>query len=244
MPRTDKPPMIDGLTSVRALRRTGKNTAEPRTRASASKLPGAGKKKTGAAGQPVKPAKRIGKTAVPVRHDITCYECGYGFPIHGRLHKVICPKCHEALIVDDHKVEDRCTHDIITIGTIEIGPKAVISECRIVAGTVKVAGNVKDATAISCDSLVLLKGAKCDTTNVAMKNLSVRKGGKFNLRKRITCNNLDIEGSLKAKVDVKGEATIRSGGTLRGELRGERLTIEDGGALNAKLVLGAGTSRR
>ncbi|MDP6525391.1 MAG: polymer-forming cytoskeletal protein [Kiritimatiellia bacterium] len=244
MPRSDKPPMIDGLTSVRAVRRTGKNIAEPRTRSSANKLPGAGKKKAGAGDSPVKPAKRIGKTAVPVRHDITCYECGYGFPIHGRLHKVICPKCHEALIVDDHCIEDRCTYDITTIGAIEVGPKAVVSDCRLIAGAVKVAGNIKDVTAITCENLTLLEGAKCNIAKVTTKNLSVGKNGKFTFTKRITCKNLDIEGNLKAKIDVNGEATIRPGGILRGEFRGEKLTIEDGGALSAKLVLGAGTSRR
>jgi len=236
--------MIDGLTSVRAVRRTGKNASEPQTRASSSKLPGAGRKKTDKASPPVKPAEKIGKTAVPVRHDITCYECGYGFPVHGRLYKVICPKCHESLIVDDHNIEGNCTHDITTIGVVKIEHGAVASGCRIVAGELQVAGNIKDVSAITCENLTLHKGAKCDISNVTMKNLTVNKGGRFTFTKRMTCQNLDVQGNLKAKVDVKGQATIRSGGLLRGELRGESITIEDGGAVSAKLVLGTGTPGR
>jgi cytoskeletal protein CcmA (bactofilin family) len=77
-----------------------------------------------------------------------------------------------------------------------------------------------------------------------MKNLSVGRSSKFTFTKRIACKHLDIQGNLKAKINVTGQATIRSGGIFRGELCGERVTVEDGGALSAKLVLGAGTSRR
>jgi len=236
-----RPNVIDGFASVQAVRRAGKRSATARTRPSRTKLPvleedgkarAAGKaKETGGA--------RIGQTAMPQKHDIVCYECAYTFVLSGKIGNTICPKCHKALNVGDHKIAKKAKLTVKTIGSVEVTPEGELSAgSSIVARRVVIAGNVSQA-AIECTGKVeLCQGAELDVKKISFKDLLVRPGSKITITRKLKCRDLEVLGDLDANINVTGTATVKAGGTLRGEISTPHLVVEDGGGLNASVSAG------
>lgn len=232
--------VIDGFTSVQAVRRAGRRSKGSRTRPSRSKLPAVEAKPEKKEKKKIrsKPATRIGHTVIPAKHEIVCYECGYTFTLQGRIHKPLCPKCHEFLDMTDHTIDSEWTKTIKTIGTVELKAEGVLKGAELIARDVILAGDAKDGAIRACRRLELCPGARFDIANVRMRDLVIRSGGKFTLRRKIVCRDLEIEGNFNARVYTEGIVTVKTGGFLLGEVHGPHLIVEEGGGLKAKVVVG------
>ena len=238
MPGSQDPNVIDGFSSVQAARRAKGRGAAPRLRPATDALP----RLQGAAPAPdpasAKPAARIGHTVVPDRHDICCFECAYSFVLTGRLHDTFCPKCHAEMKAEDITIETDWTRPVQTIGTVDIKPSATLKNVRVIAQNVVLAGNAEDSTLQVCGCLDLCAGARFNMDSISLRDLVVRRGGRFSIRSTVNCRDLTVEGDIKAKIYTEGTITVRPGGWLRGEVHGHRVNVEEGGGLSAKLFIG------
>jgi cytoskeletal protein CcmA (bactofilin family) len=235
MAASDRPRVIDGFSSVQAVRRGRSKSTGARTRPSRTSLPVTDSDRK--IEQP-RLASRIGHTVIPDKHEIVCYECGYKFVFQGRLRDTFCPKCKTELEVQDHAIDGEWSGKIRTIGTVEIKPEAVLKEAEITARNLVLYGNAKDATIRVQGRLEVHKGAQFDMARIRINDLVIKPGGRFTLTRRIVCRNLEIEGALTATVYTEGTAVIRDGGFLKGELHGPSLILEAGGRLKAKIAVG------
>ncbi|MFC1497262.1 polymer-forming cytoskeletal protein [Verrucomicrobiota bacterium] len=235
-----KPSVIDGYTSVQALRLAGQNNRGPRFRPSRTTLPATEKAKTESGQSKFRPSARINHTIIPEKYEIVCYECEYNFTLPGHIHNTICPKCHHLLELANHVIEGKSSERIRTIGTIEITSNAILNRADLVGRDVILAGDAKEAVIRVSRCLTLCPGAKFDIKKIRMKDLCIRSNGKFTIRRKIACRNLEVEGKLNAKIYSDGMVTIKPGGLLHGEIHGPHLVVEEGGGLKAKVVVGIG----
>ncbi|MCK5849402.1 MAG: polymer-forming cytoskeletal protein [Kiritimatiellae bacterium] len=230
------PNVIDGFSSVQALRHAGKTSEKPRLRASQSTLP-AKTKKSKASEKPSGTGAtnlRIGQTAVPQKHNIVCYECAYTFVLTGKLSKTICPKCHKTLESSDHTIADKEVLITQTIGTVHILESGELAEkSKVVARNVVLEGNIEKATIDCTGTLELCRGAKLDIRRIDFNDVLVRKNCQLSLTRKLECRNLDVRGDIKGNIKTTGVATIRAGGLLRGKINTSHLVVEEGGGLKA-----------
>lgn len=234
----EKAAVIDGFSSIQAIRRSGQESPEARTRPSSSRLPA--HDADGATQSSEQRAKaRIGHTALPTRHEIVCYECGYEHTITGRIHNPFCPKCHEELETGDVVVDTETDRCIKTVGTVEVKQGAALRHANVIASRLVLAGEIESSVVNIGGRLDIRKGARLDLQEIKYRDLFVAGDAKFSYRKKITCRDLTVEGELRAKVHTTGVARIRAGGLLRGEIHGEHLIVDDGGGLKAKVFVGA-----
>lgn len=230
--------MIDGFTSVQAVRRAAGRTGDARKRPSHT-TPPAREKNRQEDKKTRKRAARIGHTVIPAKYEIVCYECGYTFKLSGRVYNTICPKCHKRLKTLDYTIDREWAAEIKTIGTIEIKAGGVLKGAELTARDVILAGNAEEGT-IACRRLELCPGARFDIATVKIRDLLIRSGGNFIITRKFACKNLEVEGQLKGRIFTDGIVTIRPGGFLRGELHGQHLVVQEGGGLKAKVAVGTG----
>ena len=228
--------MIDGLSSVRAVRHSGRAARDPRLRQSRSTLPALDGR---APAKPDEPALRgrIGRTVIPPSQEVFCYECGYRHKVTGRMHNTICPRCHKTLDNSDHAISGKFSHNLRTIGNIEIGPDASLSNASLTARDIIVAGSAGDSRLQACRCLELRSGASVDLSLVEARDLKISAGGRFSFTGEITCHNLYVCGELRANVHAAGTVRIEQGGCLRGRLHGASLIVEEVGGLKARLKI-------
>jgi hypothetical protein len=229
----ETPIVLDGLSTVRAVRHAGGQPREARFQAPRTRPP------------PKQPADddalratRIGHTAVPTRAEIVCYQCGYAFVIQGRIAKPLCPKCHEFLNTDDLVIASDWAEDVRTIGRITVKPEAVVHGARLSARDIVLAGNARECALLAFRRLELRPGAQLDWDRTEMLDLVVAGGMAVTPGRALNCRQLDLAGKLDAVVAAGEAVTIRAGGLLVGEVRSPRLIVEDGGGLRAQVHAG------
>ncbi len=227
MPRLDHTGMIDGYTSVQALRRLDGKT--PRTPVPSSE------KDEGEriASEETPKSQTFGHTALPTRHDLICYNCGYAFVVTGRLDKVLCPKCKTWLQTGDHHIDGVWSGTLKTVGCVFINSGASVSSSHIIATDIRVAGSCRNCRLEPSRNLELDSGAHLELDRLSERRVVVVEGACLVLDEPLRCRSLDIFGELQAEVRLSERGTIRSGGFFRGSLFAPRLLVEEGAGIRA-----------
>ena len=225
MPTPKGTNVIDGYASVQAVRRA-KDRHAPKPSPRPVTTPAAAPK----------PPRPRAHTVMPDKHEIICYECGYTFPLTGRIRDTYCSKCRAQLLVKDHTIEGEWSEPVRTIGRIEIADTGVLREgAELNARTVVVAGDVRQGTIRANDRLEIRAGAKLKPEQISARTLIIQPDGDLTLRGTLTCQDLEVAGRLTADIVAEGRVTIHPGGRLKGSLDASHLTVEEGASLVADL---------
>ena len=231
MSKNRKVNTLDAYATIRAVARTKSTpvssppTSGPNAEA-ATDVPATELQKLGA---------RVASTAVPVKHLIECYECGYRFQTHGRATSTHCPKCRALLDLADHTIDAEWEETIKTAGTIRLAPTGVLKGGNLVGADVIVEGIIEGGRARALRLLELGAGAIFSEKAVSAPDLRVAAGAVFKFKQFARYHNVEILGTLNAKLDATGVITVKAGGLLDGDIRAQRLIVEDGGGLKATL---------
>ena len=234
-----KPMVIDGLASVRALRRSqdDDHPKEAKTQPSRNRLPeDKPRRQERKAGVP---AARIGHTALPVRRDLLCYECGYGFVAQGKIHQPICPKCHRKLCMDDITIAREWQGTVQTLGNVHVRTGGVITGGSITARNVRIEGQAEQGTLQVGHELQLGPGARVEMAHITFRHLVIRPGARVSLKRKLVAENVDVQGEVRLNLEATGIVTVRQGGFLKGQVKARHLLVEDGGGLKAQLKIEA-----
>ncbi len=227
--------MIDGFTSVQAVRHKGarKNDHNPQKDAAPPE------KKEEQSHRSVQSQKiSASRTALPSRHELVCYSCQYKFVVTGSLDKVYCPKCREQLETGDHTIEGDWTRDILTVGRVHIKNGAKVLGASIIATDIVIGGDCSEANLKPTRQIELETGAVVAQGVLNNHKIIIRVGSRLVLDNPLRCSDLDVYGDLQTKALPTGKVTVHSGGMFRGELTAHHLIVHEGGGLSAKLRIG------
>ena len=216
---------MDGLALVRAVRHAREEGYKAPPPVAESSAPTTAK--------PVgKPAARIGRTALPTKHEIFCYACGYTFQSVGKVQTLYCAKCRTILEQKDFVVEGESVADFTTTGSIRLGPGAVLKGGALTARDVVVAGRMEGGSIKAFRRLEVEPGATLMQERVVATDLRIAPGASLKLKGRVLFRNVEVAGELNVNLACSGLLTVRSSGHFRGRLQGAHLLVEEGGGLN------------
>lgn len=175
---------------------------------------------------------------MPEKFDITCYECEYVFTLHGRVTDNFCPKCHEKLLAKDITIDKEWSKDIKTIGRVEVKKGAILKACSITARDLLLASDASEATLNIYNKLELSRGASFNIPETEIRVLVVPAKASITLKGKVTCESLEVLGTIKANIIATKGVTVEKTGFLKGTVTAPSLIIRDGAALKAKLKIG------
>lgn len=185
-------------------------------------------------------AARFAKTAVPTRHEITCYSCGYVFPLAGRTARLICPKCRVTLDQGDYLIESEGPSVIRTTGTIRLGPGGNVKGGTLVAQKVILEGRIEEGSVRAFGNLDLLGNLSLEQAKLNARDVTIAAGSRVRIGSEIDFRNIDLRGTLHGELEIEGLVTIRPGGHLKGKIRTRHLVVEEGGGLTAQVEIRPG----
>ena len=234
VPKPRKVNTLDSYATIRAVARAKPASALP-------KGPEAAEQSEQASVVPADASKtgaRVARTAVPVKHQIDCYECSYKFQTHGRVTSTHCPKCRALLDLTDHTIDTEWVDTIKTAGLIRLTPTGVLKSGDLIGADVVVEGIIEGGRVRALHTLELAAGAIFSEKAISGPDLRIGSGAQFKFKQPAKYRNVEICGSLQAKLAATGLITVKPGGLLEGEIHAEHLAVEDGGGLNAQLYIG------
>jgi cytoskeletal protein CcmA (bactofilin family) len=187
---------------------------------------------------PGSPSGRFRQTALPVRHEIRCYRCGFEFVLTGRMDKVLCHKCRTFLSTDNHTVDGLWSGRLETIGTVTVTPMGLIKAGEMFAMDLLLHGRVEGGQLNVRRRLELFAGASLDLASVTFSDLAIHAGMVLVPAGPVVCREVTVAGELEAVVECSGSVTVKAGGLFRGTLRAPRMVVEDGATLDADVAVG------
>lgn len=230
-----KAKLVDGFTTLRATQRHSLDkkysTKTPDDEAQEPEKSAASK-----AGKP-KATMHIGRTVMPTQNEIVCYSCGFGFVMRGKAATTQCPKCGARLGLKDETVTGAFSDELITAGKVRVTKTAILDGGKLVANDILFEGTMKGGTLRAYKTLELGAGAVIPEELIVAKNLRIGAEASFDFKNEVEFHDVEIFGELKAKLKATGMVTIRAGGHLLGSLQSNHLIVEEGGGLNADLVV-------
>lgn len=224
---------VDGLSLVRAVRHARTGAPEP----SVPPPEPPPKPPEPAEGEHRDRTARIGRTAMPTRQEIHCYECGYVFQATGRVHSLLCPKCRRTLDQSDYTIDTECTEQVRTTGNIRLSAGAVLVRGALVGRDIVLAGKVEGGTLKAHRHLLIEAGAVFDQDLIAGQDLTIGPGASCRFRGKRVLRNLEVIGELDGDLTCSGLILVRAGGHLKGRIHGAHLCVEEGGGLTAELEI-------
>ena len=188
-------------------------------------------------GQPKKIGSHIGRTALPTKHDITCYDCGFEFQLTGRTKSTFCSKCRTHLTVENHVIDKEWEGELKTAGVVHIKPGGVVQSGTIKAGNVIMEGSVTGGIIHAYRWLELRPGATYDPAKMSSRDLRIGEDMQL-IVPDLERHHIEVAGMLKARISSTGLVRIQSTGFIEGEIRGPRLQVDEGGGLRASVSIG------
>lgn len=222
------PNEVDGFSLVRAVRHAKQEGHEVKPSAPAA-APSVD------APPPVEKAPaRIGRTALPSKNEIFCYNCGYTFQVTGKVQTLYCAKCRTILEKKDFEVDGESTADLTTTGTIKVGPNAVLKGGTLTARDVILAGRMEGGRIKAFRRIELEPGSQWIQEDITASDLRVAAGLTVDWKGKVLFRNVDVFGELNVDLACSGLLSVFPGGHFRGKLQGAHLMVEEGGGLNGE----------
>ena len=231
MPKNRKVNTLDGFATIRAVARAKSAPTPPPAAPVSEATPQADVLPADLQ----KPGARVARTAVPVKHHIECYECGYKFQMHGRASSTHCPKCRALLDLTDHTIDTEWIETIKTAGTIHLAPTGVLKSGDLIGADIIVEGIIEGGRARALRTLEVRAGAIFSEKAIAALDLRIGPGAEFKFKQPAKYRNVEVCGTLNSTLQATGVVTVKAGGLLVGEVHAEHLIVEDGGGLKAKV---------
>lgn len=177
----------------------------------------------------------FGHTALPPKHHLTCYECGYGFTQSGRLDKVICPKCRTHLATGDKTICGPWSGTIKTVGNVNINQGANISDASITATIITIAGTCDRTRFYPGKHITLCSGAQLSASALSDHPVVIPESEVIQIEETTICRSLKLEGTLTGSFQIQEQAEFGPNAVYRGQLKAQSISITDGAAISAHL---------
>lgn len=233
MARADKKGMIDGYMAVQSVRRSSGRQQERDRSDTPSDDPtkSAANPPSTSGSQP----HGFGQTALPTKHEIHCYACGYRFNVTGSLHKLLCPKCKEQLHTGDKTICGPYSGTIQTVGTVTIHSGASVTDSTITASVIRIAGECRKTKLQPGLRVELESGAAVDLAKLEDVDVVIPSKQSVTLETELYCKSLRLLGTLRANVTARASVEIHDQAAFHGKLQSPSLMVEDGATLRADL---------
>jgi cytoskeletal protein CcmA (bactofilin family) len=142
------------------------------------------------------------------------------------------------LDLSDHIIDTEWVDTIKTAGTIRLTPTGVLKNGDLIGADVILEGIIEGGRARALRTLELGAGAIFSEKAVSGPDLRIAPGADFKFKQEAKYRNVEVLGTLSARLEATGVIIVKPGGLLEGEVQTEHLIVEDGGGLKATLRIG------
>lgn len=236
MSKSRKVSVVDGYSAVKAAAHAVKPPDQAEAAPPAPASPERGGQQPPAESQ--KLGAFVGRTVMPAKRVIECYECGYKFQLHGKAAATNCSKCRAMLDLTDHVIDGRWAASFKTAGIIHLTATGILQSGDLIANDFVLEGTIEAGTIRALHKLEIRPGARFSEQNIQAPELVIAPEATIAFIEPAEFSDVEIFGALRANLSATGIVTIHPGGSFEGQLQSAHLIVEDGGGLVAEIQVG------
>jgi cytoskeletal protein CcmA (bactofilin family) len=167
---------------------------------------------------------------------IVCFDCGTVQELNSLATSTICPSCSVHMDLRDYKINTAFSRAIRTHGQVHVTASGDLSSSSVVCRSAIIDGKLRGS--LHCTEKVEFRApAKVQGKLTAPEVLIGRKAD-VQFFRQLQIGSIEIRGRMSGEIAAETVVTIRSTGSLDGNVVARSINVEKGGRFSGQLIIG------
>ena len=171
---------------------------------------------------------------------VACFDCGATQELNSAASSTICPSCSVHMDLRDYKISTAFSRAIRTHGSVYVTSSGDLSSSSVVCRSAIIEGKLRGS--LQCIEKVEFRSRAKVRSKVWGKLSSplvlIGKKADVQFLREIQVGSIEIRGRMFGEIVAETVVTIRSRGSLEGNVRARSINVEKGGTFTGQLAIG------
>ncbi len=167
---------------------------------------------------------------------VTCFDCGTIQELNSAASSTICPSCSVHMDVRDYKINTAFSRAIRTHGQVHVTSAGDLSSSSVLCRSAIIDGKLRGS--LQCSEKVEFRAPAKVQGKVSAPEVIIGKKADVQFFRRLQVGSIEIRGKMSGEIVAETVVTIRSTGSLDGNVVARSINVEKGGTFTGELVIG------
>lgn len=170
---------------------------------------------------------------------VACYDCGAPQEINSAATSTICPSCSGHMDLRDYKINASFSRRICTYGEVHITSTGDLSSSQVSCRVAIIDGKLRGT--LHCHERAEFRAHGKMQGKLIAPEVLIGKKAKVHFFRQLQVGSIEIRGVMTGEIVAEKVVTIRSTGSLDGNVVARSINVEKGGTFTGQLVIGRQT---
>ena len=170
---------------------------------------------------------------------VACFDCGTVQELNSAATSTICPSCSVHMDLRDYKINTAFSRAIRTHGEVHITSSGDLSSSSVVCRSAIIDGKLRGS--LHCIEKVEFRAPGKVQGKLTAPLVVIGKKADVQFFRQLQVGSIEIRGKMSGEIVAETVVTIRSTGSLDGNVVARSINVEKGGTFSGQLVIGQKT---
>lgn len=170
---------------------------------------------------------------------VACYDCGTRQEITSAATSTVCPSCSVHMDLRDYKINGSFSRLIRTHGEVHVTPSGDLSSSQVTCRVAIIDGKLRGG--LHCHERAEFRVAGKVQGKLVAPEVLIGKKANVHFFRQLQVGSIEIRGAMTGEILADTVVTIRSTGSLDGNVVARSINVEKGGTFTGQLVIGRQT---
>ncbi|MBA3960680.1 MAG: polymer-forming cytoskeletal protein [Chthoniobacterales bacterium] len=167
---------------------------------------------------------------------VACYDCGTRQEVTSAATSTICPSCSVHMDLRDYKITGSFSRLIRTHGEVHITSSGDVSSSQVTCRVAIIDGKLRGA--LHCHERAEFRAPAKIQGKLVAPTVLIGKKANVQFFRQLQVGSIEIRGAMTGEIAAATVVTIRSGGSLDGNVVARSINVEKNGTFTGQLVIG------
>ena len=167
---------------------------------------------------------------------VACFDCGATQELNSAASSTICPSCSVHMDLRDYRINTAFSRAIRTHGSVYVTATGDLSSSSVVCRSAIIEGKLRGS--LQCIEKVEFRAPAKVQGKLAAPLVIIGKKADIQFFRQLQVGSIEIRGRMTGEILAETVVTIRSTGSLDGNVVARAINVEKGGTFSGQLVIG------
>lgn len=167
---------------------------------------------------------------------VACFDCGTKQEVNSAATSTICPSCSVHMDLRDYKINTAFSRAIRTHGEVHVTSSGDLSSSSVVCRSAIIDGKLRGS--LQCVEKAEFRAPAKVQGKLSAPLVVIGRKADVQFFRQLDVGAIEIRGRMIGEVVAQTDVTIRSGGSLDGNVAARSINVEKGGTFSGQLVIG------
>ncbi len=170
---------------------------------------------------------------------VTCFDCGTVQELNSVATSTICPSCSVHMDLRDYKINTPFSRAIRTHGQVHVTAAGDLSSSTVVCRSAIIDGKLRGS--LHCTEKAEFRAPAKLQGRLSAPEVLIGKKADVQFFRQLQVGSIEIRGKMTGEIVAETVVTIRSTGSLDGNVIARSINVEKGGTFTGELIIGKKT---